>query len=122
MSPRGYQLLCVPDLKTSSIDEFVQYYEFVRINMHKIRHDIPPHYEFDLMAGGSPHCDGLVPMLGIYIPGNEPNRFKFSELDDAIETWLEQLELYQLYAEIRQTAAPTYDQLCKQGVHPLRQP
>jgi hypothetical protein len=72
MNERGYALIDFryPPSLWPDHDLVVRFMEYVRQNFHTIVPGVPADCELDLIAGGSAHYIGLLPLLGLYAPSD----------------------------------------------------
>jgi hypothetical protein len=119
MATRGYTLVDVPISDLSSYDSIVRRLEYVRINFRSIILDLPQDCEIILMAGGTPHNQGKVPLLGIYCPDNSiasfPDPF---DMMNRLEQWVDRTTTTELNLLASTIEAPTWAQLLEDDHYP----
>ena len=66
-------------------------YDLVRRNIRSIAPFLPETAEIDLIAGGTPHNDGDIPLLGLFVPNDACGniRIDLDLLQDAIDNWFD---------------------------------
>lgn len=122
MADNGETLLdVIPIDDLASKDAVVRRLEAVRLQIRSILLGLPAECECSLIAGGTPHNSGLVPMLTLWCPADRLESLPtLWELYDAIETWVERTTLAALDAQGQTLAVPTWEELCVMGRHPAR--
>jgi len=85
MAPRGYCILSTPLDLHASCDELIRNYELVRRNIDSIAPFMPQTAEIDIMAGGTSHSNGDIPLLGLFLPSGADSDSRIDDkLQDAI--------------------------------------
>ena len=102
-------------------DLVVRFMEYVRQNFRTILPDVPAGCEFDLLASGTAHNPGLVPLLAFYTPPDfiqeVPNPL---ELNDRVWKWCAALSDEEVRSIAESTDAPTWAELQTMRVYPRR--
>lgn len=122
MAFRGYTLLTTPLDEHSSYDEQVRIYDLVRRNIRSIAPFLPETAEIDLIAGGTPHNDGDIPLLGLFVPNDACGniRIDLDLLQDAIDNWFDTQDPDRLDQSLMETDSLTWEQLVAVGTYPDR--
>ena len=121
MMTHGYSLISTPLDLHASREELVRIYEFVRRDIYHIVPFLPKTAEVDLIAGGTSHNLGPVPLLGIHFEHGDAlclDRIDLCKIQDAIDRWFDEQDpdiLEQNLADIR---FPTWAHLVAVGSYP----
>lgn len=123
-SDRGYTLIDVA-LDERRLDDdrdlVVRLMEYVRANFRRIVPGVPAGCEVDLLASGTAHNAGAIPLLGLYAPpevaGDVPDP---RGMIDAVSHWCAATPDAELRALAEATPAPTWAELQKLSVYPAR--
>jgi hypothetical protein len=124
MADRGYTLIdfTVPQGVWPDRDRVVRFMEYVRANFRQIVSSVPAGCEIDLFASGHAHNPGLVPLLGLWAPAAMLNGVPPPEgMIDEVNVWCSGLSRDEVEAVVAGTIAPTWKELVRAGVHPVRE-
>ena len=125
MTQRGYTLILFsppthPWLD-DDIDRRVRFWEYVRVNFHRIVPDVPAECDVDIMASGHPHRDGPVLTLGVHAPAAVADSVPDPDwMTDVVTAWCEKLSPSEIESIVSRTESPTWGELVQIRVHPRR--
>jgi len=123
MNTRSYTFLDfpIPESFWLDWDIVVRLKEHVRQNFRSIVPEIPAACELDLMASGTSHNPGLLPLLGLYTPADWIERLPDSSATfDALCEWSKTKSEDELRTIALATDAPTWKELQRLRVYPRR--
>jgi hypothetical protein len=123
MQSKGYTLIDVPVFERlwPDIDLIVAIMEHVRLHLRTMEPQVPSESELVLLAGGTSHNEGPIPLLAMSVPPQVAQGLVWLELYEVVETWCEGKSDDELRAIGRATLAPTWSELLATGVHPAQQ-
>ncbi len=122
MAPRGYCILSTPLDLHASCDELIRNYELVRRNIDVIAPFLPQTAEIDVMAGGTSHSNGDIPLLGLFLPSGADTDSRIDDkLQDAIDKWFDTQHPDTLDRRLREIKFPTWEHLVSVRRYPSRE-
>jgi hypothetical protein len=123
MESKGYTLIEVPVFERlwPELDLIVAVMEHVRLGLRAMEPQVPSECELILLACGTSHNEGPVPLLAMHVPPHLPQGPEWLGLYEVVEMWCEGKSDDELRAIGRATVAPTWSELLASGVHPARQ-
>lgn len=116
---RGYTLFDTPLDKHATNEERVRIYEFVRININRIVPFLRQGVEIDLLASGTPHNQGLVPLLGFHF-GPSKHDFNVELIQRTIDDWFVSQDPDLLDRQLEAIVFPTWEHLRSVRRYPQR--
>jgi hypothetical protein len=120
---RGYTLIdfTPPSGLWPDRDRIVRFMEHVRAHFGRIVNGVPAECEVVLLASGHAHGPGLAPLLGLWAPPRALGRVPAaSRMINEVCAWCSALSSEEVDAVVETTAAPTWEELVRLGVHPVR--
>lgn len=123
MAPRGYTLLTTPLDLHAPCDGLVRCYELVRRKIDLIASWLPEAAEVDILAGGTPHNKGKIPLLALHLQSSEEaGRSADDRLQNAIDHWFASQAPEALDTMLEEIEFPTWTYLLSVGIYPDRDP
>lgn len=123
MTTRGYTLIDVPVFQRlwPDLDLIVAVHEHVRLLLPTLEPLIPSECELDLIAGGTSHNQGRIPLLGLYTPPHVIELLPgIGHLNEVVQAWCDSQSEEELRAIGQASVAPTWNELLALRVYPDR--
>ena len=119
MTIRSYSLFDTPLDLNASFDELIRNYELVRCNAKQIAPFLTSNCEFDVLASGSAHNPGKIPVLGLHC-SDDTLTYDIDQIQKAIDTWFKTKSTDAVRQMKDELIAPTWKDLELIGSHPVR--